>query len=131
MGAHRLAPSLWKVLHAERALEQLQLKIEAYHDMQIVGRLVGVSANDGARHFVDGPMEHGNWNAPELVRKNLLQRGIKMLPEIAAAPDHVLPEPRLAFMDTRRGTSSQRRAVERDAYTLFVHRMAGLVQCRE
>ena len=75
MGAHRLAPSLWKVLHAERALEQLQLKIEAYHDVQIVGHLVGVSANDGARHFVDGPMEHGNWNAPGCSGKTSCNEG--------------------------------------------------------
>jgi hypothetical protein len=34
-------------------------------------------------------------------------------------------------MDTRRDTFSQWRAVECDAYTLFVHRMTGLVQCRE
>ena len=54
-----------------------------------------------------------------------------MLPETAAPPDHVLPEPRLAFMDARRDTSSQRRAIESGAYTLLVHRVAGLVQCRE
>src|SRR5436190_18977605 len=123
MGAHRRAPSLRKIFHAEPALKQLQLKIEAHHDVQIVGHLVGVSANDGARYFVDCPMEHGNRNAPELLRKYPLQRRIKMLPEIAAPPDHVLPEPRLAFMDTRRGTFFQRRAIERGSYTLLIHSM--------
>ncbi len=54
-----------------------------------------------------------------------------MLPETTAAPDHVFPEARLTFMDAGRDTLSQRRAVERGAYTLFVHRMAGLMQRRE
>ena len=46
IGLHCRAPSLRQVLHAELALEQFQLEIEAQHDVQIVGHLVGVSANE-------------------------------------------------------------------------------------
>jgi hypothetical protein len=54
-----------------------------------------------------------------------------MLPEPTAAPDHVFPESGLAFMDTGRGTFSQRRTIKRGAYILLVHCMANLVQRRE
>src|ERR1700751_3140332 len=54
-----------------------------------------------------------------------------MLPKTAAAPHHVLPEPRLTFMDAGRHTLAERRAIKLLADTLFVHGMAGLVQCRE
>ena len=54
-----------------------------------------------------------------------------MLPEAAAAPHHVLPEPRLALMDAGRGTASKRRAIERSVDALLVHGVASLVQRRE
>ena len=67
----------------------------------------------------------------KLLRKRSLQHRIKMLPKTAAARHHVLPEPRLAFMDAGRDTSAERRAIERSADSLLVHGVAGLVQCRE
>src|SRR5689334_21165341 len=54
-----------------------------------------------------------------------------MLPKTAAAPYHVLPEPRLTFMDARRDTLSEWSAIERGADTLLVHGVTGLMQCRE
>ena len=54
-----------------------------------------------------------------------------MIAESAAAPNNILPEPRLAFVDAGRDALAQWRAIERDAYALLVHRMAGLVQCRK
>src|SRR3974377_2026304 len=54
-----------------------------------------------------------------------------MLPETAAARHHVLPKPRLAFMDAGRGTLSERRRIETGADTLLVHVAPGLVQRRE
>jgi len=48
--------------------------------------------------------------SPQLERsrvasENQLQRWIKIVPEITAARDYVLPEPRLGFVDARRNTS--------------------------
>src|SRR5215469_11866016 len=54
-----------------------------------------------------------------------------MLPETVAAPHHVLPQPRLAFMDARRDTLAERRTIERSVNRLLIHGVAGLVQCRE
>src|SRR6202021_892795 len=60
--------------------------------------------------------------------KSLLQPRIKVLPEAAAAGDHVLPQPRLAFMDACGNTTSKRRAFERRADALLVHGVAGLME---
>ena len=57
-------------------------------------------------------MERGKWNARQLLGKDSLQQRVKMLPETAAARHHVLPEPRLAFMDTGRRTVADRRAIK-------------------
>src|SRR5438874_1699364 len=54
-----------------------------------------------------------------------------MFPETAAAPHHVLPESRLAFVDASRDTLTERRAIEQSANTLLIHGVTGLVQCRE
>ena len=54
-----------------------------------------------------------------------------MLPEAAAARDHVLPEPRLALMHAGRDAVAERRAFERGADALLVHGVASLVQRRE
>ena len=54
VGLHWRAPGLGQVLNAELALEQFQLEIEAQHDLQIVGHLVVVSANDRACHRFNG-----------------------------------------------------------------------------
>ena len=54
-----------------------------------------------------------------------------MLPEAAAARDHVLPQPRLAFVHAGRDAVAERRAFERGAHALLVHGVAGLVQRRE
>ena len=59
LSLHCRTPSLRQVLHAKLALEQSKLKIEAQHDVQIVGYLVRVGANERSRHLIDGTMERG------------------------------------------------------------------------
>jgi hypothetical protein len=46
IGLHCRAPSLRQVPHAELALKQYILEIEPQHDVQIVGQLVRVGANE-------------------------------------------------------------------------------------
>ena len=63
VGLHCRAPSLWQVLHAERALEQLKLEVEAQRDVKIVGHLVRIGANERTRHLIYRTIEHGNRDA--------------------------------------------------------------------
>src|SRR5205823_4457508 len=92
VGLHCCIPGLRQVRYAEAALQHFKLKIEAQHDVQIVGYFVGVGANERPRHLIDGAMERGKWNARQLLRKNSSKRWVKMLPKTAAARHHVLPE---------------------------------------
>src|SRR5215831_9817976 len=54
-----------------------------------------------------------------------------MLPEFAAAPDHVLPQPRLALVHAGRSARVQRRTLKGGLDALLVHCMTGLMQGRE
>ena len=75
--------------------------------MEVIGHLVGIRANQGALHAVDGAIKHIERNALELCWEGGLQLRIKMLPEPPAPADEILPGPRLAFMHSRRGAARQ------------------------
>lgn len=45
IGLHGGAPSLGQIFHAQSAFEQLELEVEAQHDVQIVGDLIGIGAD--------------------------------------------------------------------------------------
>ena len=98
---HLSTPGLGKIFHAQAAIKQLQLQVEAQHNMKIVGDLVGIASDQGPVDFVDGAIEGFKPNVPEMVRKCALQSGIKMLPETPAAADYVFPKAGLAFVHPR------------------------------
>ena len=50
-------PGFGQVADRQGAFEQLQFKIEAQHDMQVVGHLVCVGADERAFNLVDGAIE--------------------------------------------------------------------------
>ena len=84
-------PGLGQVLDRQPALQHGQLQLESHHDVQIVGHLVGVGADQRPLDLVDGAIERLERHALELAREGSAQLRIEMLPEAAAAPDHVLP----------------------------------------
>ena len=57
IGFHARAPRLRQILHRELAFQHFQLEIEAQHDVEIVGHLVGVGADERTRHLVDGAVK--------------------------------------------------------------------------
>src|SRR5262249_25066203 len=81
--------------------------------------------------LIDGAIEGVERNTLELLGIEPLQCWEEMLPERAAAPDHVLPEPRLALVHAGRDAGAKRRAVERSGNALLVHSVAGFVHGRE
>src|SRR5262249_60780538 len=115
-------------LDAQPAFQHLDLERKAEHDVEIVGDLVGVSADERALDLVDGAIESVERHIAELFGELVLQRRIVVFPEWTAARDHVLPEPRLALMHARRHAMAERRAIERLAHALLVHGMAGFMQ---
>jgi len=95
---HLSTPGLRKVFGPQTAVKQLQLQVEAQHNMKVVRDLVGIDSDQGPVDFVDSAIEGFNANVPELVRKCALQSGIKMLPKTAAAADYIFPKAGLAFV---------------------------------
>ena len=128
---HAGAPRLRQVFHLQPAFQQVHLEIETHHDVEIVGHLVGVGADQRAFDPVDGAIEGLRRDGAERIGEGVLQHRIKMLPEATTAPDHVFPQPRLALVHACRRPVAQRSAVERGGDALLVERMAGLVDDRE
>jgi hypothetical protein len=60
-----------------------------------------VPAVERALDAVDGAIEGAEFDVTQLFREGLLQPGIEVLPEPEASADEVLPEARLALVDTR------------------------------
>ena len=75
VGLEARAPGLGQVLDREPALQQLQLQVEAQHDVQIVGHLVGVGADQRALDLVDGAVERVERHAPSCSGKALRSSG--------------------------------------------------------
>ena len=57
VGLEARAPGFGQVLHLEPPLQQIELQIEAQHDVQVVRHLVGVGADQRALDLVDGAIE--------------------------------------------------------------------------
>ena len=75
IGVHSLAPGFRQIFHRQAALQHLQLQIEPQHDVEIVGHLVGVAADQRARDLVDGAIEGVERHVCELVREVLRSSG--------------------------------------------------------
>ena len=62
-------------LTAQPALQQVQLQVEAQHDVEIVGHLVGVGADQRALDLVDGAVERVERHVLRAGPERLAQRG--------------------------------------------------------
>ena len=103
---------------AERALDQRQLELEAQDDVEVVGRLVGVDADQRALDRVDRAVERVRVDAAEGAGPRCSRRlGSTQRAERARAADDVLRQPALGLVDAERDGRAQRRAREpgRDA----------------
>ena len=57
---------------ASAALDQHDLELQAQHDVQVVGGLVGIDADEGRLHLVDGLVEVLQADAIQLGREQAL-----------------------------------------------------------
>ena len=112
IGLHARAPSFGEIFYAETPFKQIELEVEAHHNMQIIGDFIGVRANQRAFHLIDRAIESVEPYLSELIRKPILQNRVKVLPKRAAAADDIFPKPRLALMDSQRAPSPQGGAVK-------------------
>ena len=116
---------------AEAALDQGELELEAQDDVEVVGRLVGLHADQAAVHGVHAAVELVHRGAVEpagQVRREPRQRPGA---ERAAAPDQVLPQAALRLVHAERHGRAERAAGEPAGDAGLVEPVAELVQRAE
>jgi len=95
--------------------------------MKAVGHLVRVGADERPADPVYGPVERIQGYGAQLAGKGLLEFGVKMLPEGAAAGDDVLPRSGLGFVKGSTCPLGQRCPFQGRVHALFVQCMTGFV----
>ena len=107
--------------------EHPPLQLIAHHDMQAVGQLVGLGADQGGLGLVD--------HAVKILQADVVQPGGEVLPEPGvddpaegpAAADDVLIEPGLAFVDGHGHAAAQAGAGQLPAHVQLIQGVAALV----
>ena len=124
---HFGVPELWKIGELYLALQYQVFDLEAQHDVEVVGYLVGFDADEGGLDAVDGLIEGFDANPFQLSGKDLLETGQPEGPEAATAADDVLPHPGLRFVHAQRGAVAQDGAVVGAIIALVVHAVTRFV----
>ena len=124
----------------ERAVHEGAFDLDPQHDVEIVGELVRLDADEARLHAGDGAVELVGGHIPERVGKGLLERREMHRPEGRAAGDVVLEQAGLGFV---RAEARAAHRVEPDEIggqrgagigrvdALFVETVAGLVRRAE
>jgi len=106
-------------------------QLEADENVQVVGDLIGLCADESGAHDVHSAIEIIQPHIRQLLREEGSQDGEVMLPEGLAAPDHVFPQARLGFVERHRRAAGQGRALEALRRSLFVQGVPALVDAAE
>ena len=117
-------PGLGQIGDLEPVLDQLLLELEAQHDVQPVGHLVGLDPDERALDPVHRAVEGVGVDAGAEV---LPHQRREHAAEGAAAPDHVLPQAALRLVQAERLGPAERRALERVGDSGLVEPVAALV----
>ena len=126
--AHALVPGVGQVADREGSAHQRELELEAQEDVQVIGDLVGLDADQRRLDQVGG--------AHELIERDVVQLHGERLPDLVQMPlperpraaDHVLPEARLRLVEAERRDVAAERALDGARQALLVETVAGLVQ---
>src|SRR5260370_11472059 len=121
-----LVPAGGEMGDGKFALDQFDLDLETEDDVQIVGHLIRLDADEGRRNTVHGSGDLFR-RKPGQLGEMAAHGGMPMLPKGEASADVIFPEARLRFVDAERGGAAQRRAVMVRGQALFVKAVASLV----
>ena len=102
-------PSLRHVVHGQFAFHQTALDPETQQDVQIVGRLVGLDADEAKLAPQHLPHENVELHPAE-VRKQLRCTGQPRLPKPRTSPHVIFPQPALRFMNPKRIRAAARQS---------------------
>ena len=95
----KAVPLARQVVYLELAVHHALFKLVAHHDVQAVGDLVGLGADERRLHLVDGAVEFFLVHVGKLLRKQLLQFWKHRVDKGGTSADDVLIEPALAFVN--------------------------------
>ena len=84
-------PGCWQVGDAEFAFEQIKFQPKADDDMEVIGDLIGLGADERTLHLVDGLVEGLGRDIVQLGREGRLEGGIIVFPKARAAAHDVFP----------------------------------------
>ena len=125
-----LVPQAGDVGRAGLAAHEQLLDLVADDDVERVGELVGLGADEARLGAVHGEVELVGAHPIEAAREMLAQRGEQHRREGLAAADVVLEEAALTLVDTARDAAVQHGVVVGRVDVLLVHGVAALVQHR-
>ena len=123
----RSVPLLGELVEVDIAADQLLLELEPQDDVQVVRGLVGLDADErGLDPFT-------TQTTPRARRRRAppgsapADCGKKKLPELAAAPDEVLPQAALRLVQAERRPARERRALQVAGDAVLVQPVAAFV----
>jgi hypothetical protein len=125
--AGRGAPRGREIAHGEFAGEKFLLHLEAQNDVEIVGHLVRIHADQRRLHEVHGEVEFLGVERGGLRRKQRAEARLEVAPETAAARHLVFPQAALRFVHRHAGVDTEGGAQLRRGEPLLVEAVAGLV----
>ena len=120
-------PGLGQVLDLQGAGDQLLLQLVPDHDVEGVGELVRLRADEAGLALVDGQVEVVGGDVLERLGPQLLDVGQDVGEEGFAAADDVLIEPALGLVDAHAGAAAQGGVLDVVADVQLVEGVAPLV----
>ena len=124
---HLVVPDPREVLDGDRAVEEALLDLEAHANVERVGELVGVHADQAVdKDLVHEVVEVGV-GAVGSLRQVLAEDRAAVSPERLGLANHALPEQGLTLVDAHRQGLAHREPLLLGVPPLLVQRVAGLV----
>ena len=115
------------VLDLQGAVHELLLHLIADHDVQGIGQLVGLGADEGGLGLVGGTVQVVGGDVFQLLGEELLHLREDQLDELQAPADEILIKPGLTLVDAHAGTAAQAGAVVLGVHAQIVQGMTALV----
>lgn len=113
--------------HRESARQQRDFELVTQHDVEVVGHLVGGDAICSRLHHIDAAIEGFAVEPFHRLGKERLQLRKDVMPEGAGAADMVLPQPRLAFVQSHAWRIAEQRVAVIGIEALIVKTVTALV----
>ena len=128
---HEIVPGLGDAANGELAAEDALLQVVAQHDVQRIGELIGIHADQAAAHAVEVPVEILQAPFGPAHAEVFFEQRLYVAHEAAATPDDHLEQERLAFFERHAAIASHRLIAPVLRQAEVIHGVAAFVQRAE